>query len=245
MASTTAPYSYPSPHQPYGNLNASLHPDHISEYSSLAAWHGGHPPVYPPQARGKLAPLQPPRPPSSHPSSESSDPYPPPVPERNRQLGVPSSATVPHSSRPLNNTTTSRSSLKKTKQSGAQLQWVAYSPSESTRQPWPNANPSTCVCGASFNAPRERERHWRAYKCGSAAPLQPAAAAADLFAIPGKYGRQKAHEVDKKWLAVLLEKFEENPYPSKEVRTELAWKMRVPRYAVDNWFWWEREAREM
>ena len=65
----------------------------------------------------------------------------------------------------------------------------------------------------------------------------PAAHAVDGLVLRARRcGKEKTYVVDRKWQDALLEAYHENPYPSKETCVELAWNLRVPRYAVDNWY---------
>ena len=143
-------YSHPSePYQPPGsNLSRPLQPHQVTGYSSLAAWHGGHPPAYPPRGQPAPPPLQVPQPPAAHhleprPHQPLSGAVPPPIPNWNNRAPIPPSVAAPQ------------------QPDQGQLQSLGYPPSFATgRGELVTGTPSTCVCGASFNAPRERERHW-------------------------------------------------------------------------------------
>ena len=151
-------YSNPSgPYQPSGgNLNRPLHPHQVTGYSSLAKWHGGHPPAYPPRGQPAPPPLQASQPLAAHHQPRPHQPpsrsvaVPPPISNWNNRGPLPPSTTVPQQPN-----------------AQGQLQFLGYSPSFSAteRGELVIGTPSTCVCGASFNAPRERERHWVRSPC--------------------------------------------------------------------------------
>ena len=153
--SSQAPNGYPSPYQrPGSSLNRPLQPEQVSGYSSLAQWHGGQLPLYPPQGQPAPHPEPPAHQPQPHRPPSVSVSVPSPTSSGDHLLPGPSSGLASQSlNHPRNGS--DDSAIRKI----GPFDFVPYSPGWSTKQSEPSAV-STCVCGVSFNAPRERERHW-------------------------------------------------------------------------------------